>query len=322
MSNSLEQLRAVSIVVADSGDFETMEQFKPIDVTTNPSLILASANQKKYVHLVDKAVQYGKKVGSTPAEQLDAALDMISVLFGQEILKIIPGRVSTEMDSRLSFNKKASVEKAKKIITLYEKSGVNKDRILIKLAATWEGIQAAKELEEKYGIHTNLTLVFNFAQAVACAEAGVTLISPFVNRILDWYSINTDKKTYGSTENPGVIALAKIYNYYKKFGYKTEIMAASLRTINEIKQLAGTDLLTITPTLLTELEQSHEPIRRVLSEATAKKSGLEKVTVDEPSFRWLLNEDEMATELLASGIRNFAADVRTLEKLLQEKIQG
>lgn len=309
-------------MVADTGDFHAMEQFKPTDATTNPSLILAAANQKKYAHLIEKAAECGKKSGSTLAEQVEAALDVTCVLFGKEILNIIPGRVSTEVDARLSFNKEASIEKAKRLIALYEGLGVSKERVLIKLASTWEGIQAAKELEEKYGIHCNLTLLFSFAQAVACAEAGVTLISPFVGRILDWYVANTDKKTYEAKEDPGVTSVTKIYNYYKKFGYKTVVMGASFRNIGEIRELAGCDFLTISPKLLEELEESNEPVRKVLNVESAKKSDLQKISLDEAEFRWLLNEDEMATDKLCEGIRKFAADVRKLEKLLQETIQG
>ncbi|XP_017798091.1 PREDICTED: transaldolase [Habropoda laboriosa] len=259
---------------------------------------------------------------STLAEQVETALDITCVLFGKEILNIIPGRVSTEVDARLSFNKEASIEKAKRLIALYEELGVNKDRILIKLASTWEGIQAAKELEEKYGIHCNLTLLFSFAQAVACAEAGVTLISPFVGRILDWYVANTDKKSYESKEDPGVLSVTKIYNYYKKFGYKTVVMGASFRNVGEIKELAGCDFLTISPKLLEELEKSNEPIRKVLTGEAAKKSDLQKISLNEAEFRWLLNEDQMTTDKLSEGIRKFAVDVRKLEKLLQEKIQS
>ncbi|CAG5077935.1 Similar to TALDO1: Transaldolase (Bos taurus) [Cotesia congregata] len=314
MVSSLEQLKTFTTVVADTGDFQAMEQFKPTDATTNPSLILAAANQKKYAHLLDKAVQYGKKSGSTLEEQTEAAIDMTCVLFGQEILNIIPGRVSTEVDARLSFDKEASIEKAKKLITLYEEAGISKERILIKLASTWEGIQAAKELEEKYGIHCNLTLLFNFAQAVACAEAGVTLISPYV--------ANTDKKSFEAKEDPGVVSVTKIYNYYKKFGYKTVVMGASFRNVGEIKELAGCDLLTISPKLLEDLEKSHEPVRKMLAPEVAKKADLKKISLSEAQFRWMLNEDQMATDKLSDGIRKFAVDMRKLEQLLQEKIQA
>ncbi|KAH0945462.1 hypothetical protein HN011_005414 [Eciton burchellii] len=328
MTSSLNQLKDLTTVVADTGDFQanlmkahSMEQFKPTDATTNPSLILAAANQKKYAHLIEKAVEYGKKSGSTLAEQVEAALDVTCVLFGKEILNIIPGRVSTEVDARLSFNKKASVEKAKRLVALYEGFGISKERVLIKLASTWEGIQAAKELEEKYGIHCNLTLLFSFAQAVACAEAGVTLISPFVGRILDWHVANTDKKSYEGKEDPGVISVTKIYNYYKKFGYKTVVMGASFRNVGEIRELAGCDLLTISPKLLEELGKSNESVNKILSVESAKKCDLQKISLDEVEFRWLMNEDQMATDKLCEGIRKFAVDVRKLEKLLQEKIQ-
>ncbi|XP_011646502.1 probable transaldolase [Pogonomyrmex barbatus] len=320
--SSLNQLKEFTTVVADTGDFQAMEQFKPTDATTNPSLILAAANDKKYAHLIEKAVEYGIKSGSTLDEQVEAALDITCVLFGKEILNIIPGRVSTEVDARLSFNKEASIEKAKKLIVLYEELGVSKERVLIKLASTWEGIQAAKELEEKYGIHCNLTLLFSFAQAVACAQAGVTLISPFVGRILDWYVANTDKKSYEAKEDPGVVSVKRIYNYYKKFGYETVVMGASFRNIGEIKELAGCDLLTISPKLLEELEKSNEPVHKVLSVESAKKRDLIHINLDEAEFRWMLNEDQMATDKLSEGIRKFAADMRKLEKLLMEKIQS
>lgn len=320
--NSLAQLKDVTTVVADTGDFEAMERFKPTDATTNPSLILAAANQQKYSHLIDKAVQYGKKAGTNLEEQLEAALDMTCVLFGQEILKIIPGRVSTEVDARLSFDKEGSIEKAKRLIALYKEAGISKDRILIKLASTWEGIQAARELEEKYGIHCNLTLLFSFAQAVACAEAGVTLISPFVGRILDWYIANTDKDAYKPEEDPGVVSVTKIYNYYKKFDYKTVVMGASFRNVGEIRQLAGCDFLTIAPKLLEELEKSNEPVRKVLTEEAAKKCNLQKISLNEARFRWLLNEDQMATDKLSDGIRKFSVDIRKLEDLLRARLEA
>ncbi|KAL0126336.1 hypothetical protein PUN28_005019 [Cardiocondyla obscurior] len=319
--SSLDQLKGLTTVVADTGDFEAMEQFKPTDATTNPSLILAAANQKKYAHLIDKAVEWGKKSASTLLDQVEEAFDMTCVLFGKEILNIIPGRVSTEVDARYSFHKEASVNKAKKLIGLYERLGVSKERILIKLASTWEGIQAAKELEEKHGIHCNLTLLFSFVQAMACADAGVTLISPFVGRILDWYLANTDKKGYKPKEDPGVVSVTRIYNYYKKYDYKTVVMGASFRNVDEIRELAGCDLLTISPKLLEELENSNEPVQKVLSVESAKKCDIEKMTLDEAGFRYLLNEDQMATEKLSDGIRKFAADARKLRKLLEEKIQ-
>ncbi|CAG9863804.1 unnamed protein product [Phyllotreta striolata] len=317
MSNSLEQLKKMTTIVADTGDFEAMKKYKPTDATTNPSLILAAAAIPQYQSLIQDAVKYAQKLGGCPDDVLANALDMVCVLFGTEILKVIPGRVSTEVDARLSFNKEKSVEKAIKIIKLYEEQGVDKERVLIKLASTWEGIQAARELECKHGIHCNLTLLFSFAQAVACAEAGVTLISPFVGRILDWYVANTDKKTYTGDEDPGVISVTSIYNYYKKFDYKTVVMGASFRNVEEIKALAGCDLLTISPKLLGELEASDDCVPLKLSAENAKKSPAEKISIDEPTFRWMLNEDQMATDKLSDGIRKFAADCIKLEKTLK-----
>lgn len=285
MSSSLAQLKNFTTVVADTGDFEAIKQYKPTDATTNPSLILSAASMPQYKHLITKAVEYGRSTGNRPAEQLEAASDKLVVLFGNEILKIVPGRVSTEVDARLSFDKEASIQKAKRLIQLYEEQGVERDRILIKLASTWEGIQAAKELEERYGIHCNLTLLFSFCQAVACAEAGVTLISPFVGRILDWYVANTDQKTFEPDEDPGVISVTKIYNYYKKYGYKTVVMGASFRNVGEIKALAGCDLLTISPKLLEELDSSNKEVFESLTEKSARKADVEKVTVDEKTDR-------------------------------------
>lgn len=319
MSSSLAQLKNFTTVVADTGDFEAIKQYKPTDATTNPSLILSAASMPQYKHLITKAVEYGRSTGK-PAEQLEAASDKLVVLFGNEILKIVPGRVSTEVDARLSFDKEASIQKAKRLIQLYEEQGVERDRILIKLASTWEGIQAAKELEERYGIHCNLTLLFSFCQAVACAEAGVTLISPFVGRILDWYVANTDQKTFEPDEDPGVISVTKIYNYYKKYGYKTVVMGASFRNVGEIKALAGCDLLTISPKLLEELDSSNKEVFESLTEKSARKADVEKVTVDEKTFRWMLNEDQMASDKLSEGIRKFAEDSRKLEKLLKEHL--
>ncbi|KAJ8919193.1 hypothetical protein NQ315_012181 [Exocentrus adspersus] len=317
MPSSLDQLKKLTVVVADTGDFESMKKYKPTDATTNPSLILAAATLPEYKTLIDKAVNYGNKIGNTDEEKVENAMDMLCVLFGVEILKIVPGRVSTEVDARLSFDKQASIAKARKIIQLYADEGVSKERILIKLASTWEGIQAAKVLEEKYGIHCNSTLLFNFAQAVACAEAGVTLISPYVGRILDWYVANTDKKSYCGDEDPGDCSVTKIYNYYKKFGYETGVMGASFRNIDEVKALAGCDLLTISPKLLGELEASCAAVPRRLSKETAAKQSLEKITLTEAKFRWLLNEDQMATDKLSDGIRKFAADSIKLENAIK-----
>ena len=246
---------------------------------------------------------------------------MLCVLFGCEILSIIPGRVSTEIDARLSFDRDASIEKALKYIRLYEDMGIDKKRILIKLASTWEGIQAAKELEKEHGVHCNLTLLFSFAQAVACAEAGVTLISPFVGRILDWHVEHTDKKTFKPKNDPGVVSVTKIYNYYKKFDYKTVVMGASFRNTDEIKSLAGCDFLTISPKLLGDLDNSHDAVQKMLDPQLAKQQPMEKISLCESKFRWMLNEDQMATDKLSDGIRKFAADARKLEVMLRNLIR-
>lgn len=326
MANSLEQIRQLgTIVVADTGDFEAMKAFRPTDATTNPSLILAAAKLPQYAHLFDKAVAYGK---TKPVDQaLEATLDYLFVQFGLEILKIIPGRVSTEVDARLSFNKEASIEKARQIIKLYEDEGIPKERILIKLASTWEGIKAAQELESKHGIHCNLTLLFSFAQAVACAEAGVTLISPFVGRIYDYYVKKTGVSNYANpADDPGVVSVRRIYNYYKHHGYKTVVMGASFRNINEIKALAGCDLLTIAPSLLGQLEKETtvkvDKALDVLKAAAIDADNPKPLNYNEAKFRWELNEDEMATDKLAEGIRKFAADARTLENLIREKLSA
>lgn len=323
MSSTLEQLRSMTIVVADTGDFESMKSYRPTDATTNPSLILAASKLPQYQTLIDKAVQYGKSNGNS----LEKTMDYLFVLFGREILKIIPGRVSTEVDARLSFDREASLAKARQLIKLYESEGISKDRILIKLASTWEGIKAAEELEKKDGIHCNMTLLFNFAQAVACADAGVTLISPFVGRIYDWYVKATGKKVYENlADDPGVKSVTRIYNYYKKYDYKTVVMGASFRNISQIKGLAGCDLLTISPGLLAELEnEQNYTLNRVLSVENAKSLGhspdLERRHYDEKQFRWELNEDEMANDKLSEGIRKFAADAVTLETLIRQKLQ-
>ncbi|ODV59770.1 sedoheptulose-7-phosphate:D-glyceraldehyde-3-phosphate transaldolase TAL1 [Ascoidea rubescens DSM 1968] len=323
MPSTLDQLKSVTTVVADTGDFESIAKYTPQDATTNPSLILAAAKKPEYASLIDTAIQYGKQNGSTPEEQASAALDRLLVEFGKEILKIVPGRVSTEVDATLSFDTDATIEKALKIISLYESQGISKDRILIKIASTWEGIQAAKILESKYKIHCNLTLLFSFVQAVACAEAGVTLISPFVGRILDWYKASTGK-SYSGADDPGVISVKRIYNYYKKFNYDTIVMGASFRNSGEIKALTGVDFLTISPGLLEELLNSNEDLPVVLSKELAKDSPDEKVSYinDEPNYRFLFNEDAMATEKLSEGIRKFAADAHVLLNILKEKIQA
>lgn len=321
MSNSLEQLKATgTVIVTDTGEFESIAKYTPQDATTNPSLILAASKKPEYSSLIDIAIEYANDKGSSPKEKASIALDRLLVEFGKEILAIVPGRVSTEVDARLSFDKDATIKKALEIIALYESIGIKKDRILIKIASTWEGIQAAKELEEKHDIHCNLTLLFSFVQAVACAEAKVTLISPFVGRILDWYKASTGKE-YDSETDPGVVSVRKIFNYYKKYGYNTIVMGASFRNTGEIKALAGCDYLTVAPKLLEELLNSTEDVPKVLDSASATSSDLSKVSYidNEAEFRFLLNEDAMATEKLAQGIRGFAKDAETLLSQLEAR---
>ncbi|KAJ7352491.1 hypothetical protein DFH08DRAFT_913330 [Mycena albidolilacea] len=325
MTTSLDLLKqSGTVVVSDSGDFETIDVYKPQDATTNPSLILTAAGKPGYAKLIDNAVKYGKEKGGSLEDQVNAATDRLLVEFGSEILKIIPGRVSTEVDARLSFDKAATKAKAKELIALYKSVGIEKDRILIKIASTWEGIQAARELERDDGIHCNLTLLFGFGQAVACAEAGVTLISPFVGRILDWYKKSTGK-TYEGDEDPGVQSVKKIFNYYKQHGYKTIVMGASFRNIGEIKALAGVDFLTIAPALLEELKSSTAPVPKKLdSQAAAKADPIAKVSFvdNEPEFRWTLLQDQMAFDKLHEGIKKFAEDGETLKELLRKKLSA
>jgi transaldolase len=325
MTTSLDQLKqSGTVVVSDSGDFESIDVYKPQDATTNPSLILAAAGKAGYSRLIDAAVQYGKSKGGNLENQANAAIDRLLVEFGKEILAIIPGRVSTEVDARLSFDKEATKAKAKELIALYESVGIKKDRILIKIASTWEGIQAARELERDDGIHCNLTLLFGFGQAVACAEAGVTLISPFVGRILDWYKKSTGKN-YEGDEDPGVQSVKKIFNYYKQYHYKTIVMGASFRNIGEIKALAGVDFLTISPSLLEELKKSTDPVpKRLDSNAAAQADPIPKVSFidNEPEFRWTLLQDQMAFDKLHEGIKKFAEDGETLKKLLRSKLSA
>lgn len=320
--SALEQLKKVTKVVADTGDFAAMEKFKPEDATTNPSLILAASKMDEYKEIVDKAVAFGNAYDGNPEEKVAKAVDKMFVLFGVEILKVVPGRVSTEVDARLSFNKEAQIEKAKALIAMYEEEGIPKERVLIKLSSTWEGIQAAKDLEFHHGIHCNLTLLFSMAQAVACAEAGVTLISPFVGRILDWFVANGDTKTFAPKEDPGVISVSKIYNYYKKYDYKTVVMGASFRNVGEVLALAGCDLLTISPKLLAELEASEENVELCLDAEKAKGEELEKINMDEAAFRWMLNEDQMATEKLSEGIRKFAIDQVKMDNMVRERLNA
>lgn len=316
--NQLEQLRQLTTVVADTGDFESMQAYRPQDATTNPSLILQAAAKPEYRHLLERAIVDAWASGSSGDLLVDTAMDRILVLFGLEILKIVPGRVSTEVDARLSFDISGTLDKARQLIAAYEKEGQPRERILIKIASTWEGIKAAEVLE-KEGIHCNLTLLFSFAQAVACAEAGVQLISPFVGRILDWHKAATGRD-FAAEEDPGVLSVRRIYNYYKKHGYRTEVMGASFRNKGEILALAGCDLLTISPSLLAELQASDESVPARLTVAEAAASDEPKITLDEKTFRYEFNEDAMATEKTAQGIRNFAADIVKLEKLVREMI--
>jgi transaldolase len=316
--SQLDQLKKFTKVVADTGDFESIREFKPQDSTTNPSLILAAITKQEYTHLLDEVISKLKTSPLSGHAKVENIIDNLLVAFGLEILKIVPGRVSTETDARLSFDREGSIRKAKQLIDLYEKAGISRERVLIKIASTWEGIRAAEHLQ-KEGINCNLTLLFSFPQAVACAEAGVRLISPFVGRIYDWYKASTGKEYHGP-EDPGVQSVTKIYHYYKKFGYKTEVMGASFRNIGEIIELAGSDLLTISPHLLGELQKSTDPIERKLSPEKAQDASLERVSFDEKGFRFAVNEDAMATEKTAEGIRKFSADIVKLEQLVGSKL--
>jgi transaldolase len=310
--SQLAQLKQFTKVVADSGDFQGIKEFTPQDATTNPSLILKASGLPAYASLIERAV---KESGSGAA--VGQVIDRLLVVFGTEILKIVPGRVSSEVDSRLSFDTEGTVAKARQLISLYQKAGIPRERVLIKIASTWEGIRAAEQLQ-KEGINCNLTLLFSFPQAVACAEAGVRLISPFVGRILDWYKKDTGK-TYAAHEDPGVVSVKKIYHYYKKYGYQTEVMGASFRNKGEILELTGCDLLTISPALLAELNSSFDPIERKLDPQNPGDEELPQTSFDEKSFRFALNEDAMATEKTAEGIRQFTADVIKLEEVIAKK---
>jgi len=316
MTNSisqLSQLKTMTTVVADTGDIEAIAKFQPQDATTNPSLLLKAASLANYQVLLTQAVSWAKEQSSNSEQQVIDAADKLSVLIGLEILKTVPGRISTEVDARLSFDTSASIAKAHKLIAMYNEAGVSNERILIKLASTWEGIKAAEALE-KEGINCNLTLLFSFAQARACAESGVYLISPFVGRILDWFKKDTGRTEYASDEDPGVVSVTSIYNYYKKQGYKTVVMGASFRNTGEVLALAGCDRLTISPDLMAELENSHEVVVQKLNAVPANPAIESPLT--EAQYRWLMNEDAMATEKLAEGIRNFAIDQVKLEKQL------
>jgi len=317
-TNALEQLKKFTTVVADTGDFASMKAYAPQDATTNPTLIEKAVEMPAYQGLLEKAVAEGKGGAGSKEVRARAIIDQLLTLFGREILKIVPGRVSTEVDARLSFDVQATVEKARHLIEIYRAAGIDRERILIKIAATWEGAQAAK-IVQKEGIQCNLTLMFSLPQAVACAEAGARLISPFVGRIYDWYKKSTEKEYVGA-EDPGVKSVRQIYAYYKKFGYATQVMGASFRNMGQIFELAGCDLLTISPNLLGELQSSSVAVVQKLDVAEAKKDSIEKLPLDEKSFRFLLNEDAMATEKLAEGIRLFSADIVKLEKKILAKI--
>ncbi|RYE79868.1 MAG: transaldolase [Myxococcales bacterium] len=320
--NLLEQLKQYTVVVADTGDFQSMERFHPRDSTTNPSLIIAAARMEGYNSIVDGALQRSREQagpGASAKQIVDLAIDRLAVDFGLKILSIVPGRVSTEIDARLSYDTEGTAAKARHIMGLYRDAGIGPDRVLIKIASTWEGIKAA-EILEREGIHCNLTLLFGFHQAVACAEANVTLISPFVGRILDWYLKSTGRASYPQAEDPGVQSVSEIYNYYKRHGYKTEVMGASFRNTGEIIELAGCDLLTISPKLLGELASTEGTLERKLDPAASKERGRDKITVTEEVFRKMHDEDRMAKEKLAEGIDGFTKAIVELEELLAQKL--
>lgn len=318
MKDKLTQLKEMTVVVADTGDIDSIRQYQPEDATTNPSLIFAAAQMEQYSHLVDEAVNFGTQSKSTGQELLDTILDRLAINFGKEILKIVPGRISTEVDARLSFDKENTIQRARKLIEMYGQAGIERNRILIKIASTWEGIKAAEILEQE-GINCNLTLLFGFSQAVACAEAKVFLISPFVGRILDWYKKNEGKE-FPAEEDPGVLSVTNIYRYYKKFAYQTIIMGASFRNKGEIEQLAGCDRLTIGPNFLDELSKDHSPLSQKLYSDMSQSDEIDQLHLDEKTFRFMLNEDPMATEKLAEGIRNFSNDLIKLENFIKERI--
>jgi transaldolase len=319
MKSIFDKIKEWSIIVADTGDFESIRKYQPRDATTNPSLILKAAQMEEYQEVVDRALATARQECGSSSALLSTAMDQLAVEFGLEILKIVPNRVSTEVDARLSFNRGSSIEKAHSLLRRYERAGIPRERILIKLASTWEGIKAAEQLR-KEGVNCNLTLLFSFTQAVACAEAGVKLISPFVGRILDWHKKATGRDSYSPAEDPGVVSVTSIYKYYKHFGYETEVMAASFRNVDEIVELAGCDLLTISPQFLGEMQQKEGIIERKLDPERSRDVPLEKHSYEERAFRWELNEDQMATEKLSDGIRLFAADSRKLEKFIASKL--
>jgi transaldolase len=312
-------LRKLTVVVADTGDIEAIGKLKPQDATTNPSLLFHAAQQPQYGHIVDQALQASNDGPGGHAAKTEAFMDHLFVGFGREILELIPGRVSTEVDAGLSFDTEATIAKARRLIGLYEQAGVDRKRILIKVASTWEGIRAAERLERE-GIHCNLTLLFSFAQAVACAEAGVTLISPFVGRIYDWYKKDRGVSDIPADEDPGVESVTRIYNYFKKYDYKTQVMGASFRKVEQITHLAGCDLLTISPDLLEKMAETPGELTKRLSVETAKKIDAPKIHLDEKTYRWMHNEDAMAVDKLSEGIRKFYADARKLEQYAQKKV--
>lgn len=313
--NQLDLLKTMTTVVVDTGDIDAIKQYKPTDATTNPSLLLAAVQKEQYRHLVEEAVSFSNSSSASGEDRYSLMVDKLCVVFGAEILKSIPGRVSTEVDPRLSFDTQGSIDKAHNLIKMYEEAGIVKDRVLIKLASTWEGAQAAKVLE-KEGIHCNMTLLFSLPQAILCAEAKATLVSPFVGRILDWYKKNEANSNFSPENDPGVRSVTEIYHYFKKFDYKTQIMGASFRNKDEITELAGCDLLTISPSLLQELTDSTDSISRKLSPQISKSMDIEKLDLNEQTFRFLFNENAMATEKLAEGIRNFTKDAQKLKQLL------
>jgi len=316
--SQLEQLKKFTVVVADTGDFESIREFQPRDATTNPSLIYAATQKEQYFHLLDEVLADRKKSGLSGAAQIEDLIDHLLVQFGCEILEIVPGRVSTETDARLSFDTEGSINKGRQLIALYEKRGIPRERILIKIASTWEGIAAGEQLE-KEGINCNLTLMFSLPQAVRCAEASIELISPFVGRIYDWYKA-ANKRDYAGPEDPGVQSVQEIYTYYKKFGYRTEVMGASFRNVGQILELAGCDLLTISPDLLEKLSESYEPVERKLGPNRSKNAEVQRLEMDEKKFRYLFNDNAMATEKTAEGIRKFSADIVKLEKFIASKL--
>jgi transaldolase len=317
MASQLEQLRQYTTVVADTGDIEAIARYRPVDATTNPSLLLKAAGLPAYAPLIDESVQWAKARSNARAQQLIDAGDHLAVAVGRKILELVPGRISTEVDARLSFDTDATIAKAERLIGLYEDAGVPRDRILIKIASTWDGIRAAAQLERR-GIQCNLTLLFSFEQAVACAEAGVFLISPFVGRIMDWYVANTDTKAYAPAQDPGVKSVRRIYDWYKRHGFETVVMGASFRNIGQIQALAGCDRLTISPDLLEQLDATHDELPRVLTDEGVRQAP--PAPISESAFRWGHNEDPMATDKLADGIRKFAADQRKLETLLEARL--